>query len=136
VESSLSSRPIPEKEFAVPLYMLPPAGRIESTDLFLNTLKVISGKEIPEGIKKERGRLLDGMFDSHKHNFQGQAVIFGEPEQVYSATRLCLENGLFPRIMATGSRTKQIDRLLGRTSKGALTGQEYVRMSDSDFFPD
>ncbi len=116
--------------------MLPPAGRIESTDLFLNTLKVISGKEIPEGIKKERGRLLDGMFDSHKHNFQGQAVIFGEPEQVYSATRLCLENGLFPRIMATGSRTKQIDRLLGRTSKGALTGQEYVRMSDSDFFPD
>lgn len=101
-----------EITFGVPLYRLALPVGIESTDRFLDTLSGITGKKRPEEIVKERGRLLDGMFDSHKHNFYGRAVIFGEPEQVFATTRICLENGITPEIIATGSRTRQIDRLL------------------------
>jgi nitrogenase molybdenum-iron protein NifN len=89
---------------------------------------------MPVELQKERGRLLDGMLDSHKHNFHGKSVIFGEPEQVFSATKLCLENGITPRIMATGSRIKRIDALIAEEfKKRENVEQEYVIMSDTDF---
>lgn len=112
VEDSRSAGKYLEKEFGVPHFRVPLPVGIESTDAFMKVLKLISGSEIPEEILKERGRLLDGMFDSHKYNFQGRAVIFGEPEQVYAATKLCLENGIHPLIMATGSRSKKLEQLL------------------------
>lgn len=134
VEAGMSPGQYLEKEFGVPLLRAPLPVGIENTDLFLNTLKAVSNKEIPEELKKERGRLLDGMFDSHKHNFQGKAVIFGEPENVFSAAKLCLENGVSPKIMATGSRLKTIEQLLGEEGqKRDNPDQEFVLLSDSDF---
>ena len=44
--------------------------------------------EIPEKIAKQRGRYLDAIIDSHKYNAEGRAVIFGEPDFVYSTTKL------------------------------------------------
>ncbi|NLI91167.1 MAG: nitrogenase [Peptococcaceae bacterium] len=134
VEEGVSPGKYLENEFGVPLYRLPLPVGIENTNLFFHTLKEITGKEIPEEIQRERGRLLDGMFDSHKHNFQGKAVIFGEPEQVFSATKLCLENGVTPKIMATGSRTRKIDQLLAEElKKFEHVDQETVILSDTDF---
>ncbi|AFV03027.1 Nitrogenase FeMo-cofactor scaffold and assembly protein NifN [Dehalobacter sp. UNSWDHB] len=133
-------------EFGVPLFRVPLPVGIENTDLFFSTLKEIanygtesagmksSGTDLPEEIKKARGRLLDGMFDSHKHNFEGQAVIFGEPEQVYAVTKLCLENGIKPAIMATGSRTKKIEQILQQEfDKLSDFDSEYSILGDTDF---
>jgi nitrogenase molybdenum-iron protein NifN len=123
-----------ETEFGVPLYRLPLPVGIESTDLFFATLSSITGKSLHGEISKERGRLLDGMFDAHKHSFLGKAVIFGEPEQVFAATKLCLENGITPKIMATGSRNRKINQLLTEEiQKQEYFDQEYVILNDTDF---
>jgi nitrogenase molybdenum-iron protein NifN len=134
VEENMSPGRYLEKEFGVPLYRLPLPVGIENTDAFFETLRTITGREIPEEIEKERGRLLDGMFDSHKHNFQGKAVIFGEPEQVFSAVKLCLENGIKPEIIATGSRTKRVDQLVDKEFKQLPDfDHDYIMISDTDF---
>ena len=63
-------------------------------------------------LQKERGRLLDGMIDSHKYNGEGKAVIFGDPELVYAVTGLCAENGIQPLLACTGSKNKQMKTLI------------------------
>ena len=99
-------------EFGVPLYNVPIPIGVENTDIFINTLVKITGKVIPESLHNERGRLLDGMIDSHKYNFFGRSVIFGEPEMVYAVAKTCLENGVLPAVIATGSQVGKLRELL------------------------
>jgi len=99
-------------KFEVPLYQVPIPTGIESTDTFINLLQQLTGRDIPESLVMERGRLLDCMVDSHKYNFQGRSVIFGEPDQVYANTRMCVENGIFPVVVATGSKNDKLAVLL------------------------
>jgi len=112
IEDAISPGKYLEEEFSVPLYNIAIPIGVEGTDVFFNTLVAITGKTIPESIKQERGRLLDGMIDSHKYNFQGRSVIFGEPEMVYAVTKTCVENGVFPAVVATGSQVEKLNELL------------------------
>ncbi|ADY57105.1 oxidoreductase/nitrogenase component 1 [Syntrophobotulus glycolicus DSM 8271] len=119
------------QKYGVPLYKLPLPVGVRATDEFLETLRQITGRPIPEEISKERGRLLDAMIDAHKHNFQGRAAIFGEPEFVHAAANLCLENGVTPKVIATGSKTRKLTQLL-EVKLGQLD-EECVILEDNDF---
>ena len=112
VDESMSPGLYLEKEFGVPFYNLPIPMGIESTDIFIKLLSQLTGKDAPESLSQERGRLLDCMIDSHKYNFAGKSVIFGEPELVYAMSKTCLENGIKPVVIATGSKTKRLSELL------------------------
>jgi nitrogenase molybdenum-iron protein NifN len=112
IDEKLSPGKYLEDEFGVPLYTLPLPIGIENTDLFFHALSEATGIAIPDCLEQERGRLLDAMVDSHKYNMQGRSVIFGEPELVYAVTKLCLENGIQPVVVATGSKTKRLKELL------------------------
>lgn len=76
---------------------------LRDNDALLKVLSKISGKEIPQVLKQQRGRYLDAMIDSHKYNSEGRAVVFGEPDFIISMIRICEENGIMPMITATGS---------------------------------
>ena len=112
VDDEISPGKYLEEKYGVPLYNLPLPIGVEHTDRFINTLIEISGHSVPEDLQRERGRLLDGMVDSHKYNFAGRCVIFGEPEMVYAVTKTCLENGVFPAVIATGSQVGKLNQLL------------------------
>ena len=112
VEDAFSPGKFLQDAFGVPLYTTPLPVGMANTDEFMATLKEITGKVLPESLVQERGRLLDGMIDSHKYNFQGRGIIFGDPELVYSVTTMCLENGLHPIVAATGSKNNRLDELL------------------------
>jgi len=112
VEERFSPGKYLEKEFGVPLYNLPIPMGIEYTDAFINALLEITGQAMPKSLELERGRLLDCMVDSHKYNFAGRSVIFGEPETVFAVTKTCLENGCFPVLVATGSKSSKLFELL------------------------
>ena len=112
LEDSMSPGRFLETEFGVPLYNLPLPMGVTNTDLFFNQLTEITGKQLPGELQQERGRLLDCMIDSHKYNGAGRSVIFGEPENIYAVTKTCLENGIYPVVVATGSKNPQLVRLL------------------------
>ena len=112
IDDAISPGKYLEDEYGVPLYNIPIPIGVENTDLFINTLVKITGKVIPDSLHSERGRLLDGMIDSHKYNFAGRIVIFGEPEMVYAIAKTCLENGVFPAVIATGSLVGKLNQLL------------------------
>ncbi len=119
-----------EDQFQVPLYRCPLPIGIENTDTFLKLLEEISGNPIPESLKEERGRMLDGMIDSHKYNAEGRAAIYGEPDIVYAAAKLCLENGIKPVLMATGTRASKLEELLAPDL--GLANDECLILDDTD----
>lgn len=130
LEEAFSPGKYLEKEYKVPLFRLPLPIGLKNTDTFIKTLKEISGHEPPEILKQEQGRLLDAMIDSHKHNFQGRAAIIGEPEQVLAVASICLENGVFPAVIATGNRTGVLKELLEQrlNNRGA-----HIILTDTDY---
>jgi nitrogenase molybdenum-iron protein NifN len=101
-----------QQEYGVPLVNLPLPIGLEATDGFLEILQKISGRNLPDQLATERGWLLDGMADAHKYNAEGRPVIYGEPELVYAMTRVCLENGAVPAVIASGTRTSRLARCL------------------------
>lgn len=112
VDDEISPGKYLEERFGVPLYNLPLPIGVEHTDGFINTLIEITGNRVTQDLQNERGRLLDGMVDSHKYNFAGRCAIFGEPEMVYAVAKTCLENGVFPAVVATGSQVGKLNELL------------------------
>jgi len=118
-----------ENEFKVPLYRCAMPVGIFNTDAFIDILKRISGKEIPKELLEDRGRLIDGMIDSHKFNSEGRCVIFGEPEQSYAIGMLCMENGIKPVLISTGAQNKKLKDLL----ENRLEFKEAIVLDDTDF---
>lgn len=130
VEDGLSPGRYLETEYGVPLYNLPVPMGIEGTDSFINTLAKLTNSSVPDSLKMERGRLLDCMIDSHKHNYQGRCAIFGEPEIIYAVARTCAENGLSPVVVATGSNNGKLAGLL----KSLANCDNHMEMlNESDF---
>ncbi|MEW5953929.1 MAG: nitrogenase component 1 [Bacillota bacterium] len=131
VDDNLSPGKYLADTFGVPLYNIAVPVGVEGTDTFLRILSRLTGSPVPRELKMERGRLLDCMVDSHKHNFQGRGVIFGEPELVYATVKMCLENGINPVVVASGSNTTRLAELL----KPLLAGSEAETriLSETDF---
>ncbi len=122
------------EKYGVPLYKCPIPMGIENTGRLVELLSQLSGRPVPAMLEMERGRLIDGMIDSHKHNGEGRAVIYGEPELVLALGRLCLENGIKPVLLSTGSQNQAVKEELGGTEKDPLTHLELpVVIDDTDF---
>ncbi|OPY56167.1 MAG: Nitrogenase molybdenum-iron protein beta chain [Pelotomaculum sp. PtaU1.Bin035] len=119
-----------ESHFGVPLYNLPIPMGIENTDLFVETLKNLTGNDVPENLRQERGRLLDCMVDSHKYNFEGRSVVFGEPENVYAIVKTCLENGIEPVVVATGGKSNKLTELLKSCLNGCRGNVHFLDETD------
>ncbi len=99
---------------------------LRDNDALLKILENISGKPIPEKLKKERQRYLDAMIDSHKHNAEAKVAVYGEPDFVISTVRMCVENGIMPLITATGSKCPKLKEVLE---------QEIQTVADTFFYP-
>lgn len=131
VDASLSPGQYLAQEYGVPLYTTPIPLGLENCDAFIKVLSEITGKTPPLCLQEERGRLLDAMVDSHKYNFEGRSVVFGEPELVYAVTKTCLENGVFPVVVASGAGGGKVAQLLG--AELAQCPQPVAVMPESDF---
>ncbi len=101
-----------QEKYQVPFQKCNLPVSLRDTDYFLDLLAELSKEPIPEKIKEERGRFLDAMVDAHKYNGEAKAVIYGEPDFVFSTVRLCVENGIMPLLVATGSKCPRLLELL------------------------
>lgn len=108
---------------------------LRDTDDLIAILESAGGKKTEE-MKKQRGRYLDAMIDSHKYNGEGRAVIFGEPDFVLSVTRLCTENGIMPVVTATGAKSGSFVPLIEKDIKKVAGFQfvdSYKILDNTDF---
>lgn len=110
-----------QERFGTPLVRLALPCGLRGMDALLKAL-VDCGGTYTEALKKARARYVDAMIDSHKYNGEGRAAVFGEPDFVYAAARLCCENGVVPVVAATGSVCGELqEKLRGELEETAAT---------------
>lgn len=120
-----------DENHGVSAYRMPVPIGIHNTDRFVESIASIYGIDIPDSIALERGRLIDGMIDSHKHSALGKVALFGDMDLVFGISSLMLENGVKVKVASTGSLAKKF-----KTRLDALLeqyGMDGRVMQDSDF---
>jgi len=93
------------EKFGVPCHRLGLPIGVEETDRFFSALGLVTGREIPEKHRKERGRLLDSYVDGHKYMMGARAVVFGEEDLVVGISSFLKEIGVLPMLIASGGRS-------------------------------
>jgi len=120
-----------EEEFGVKAYRLPLPIGINNTDCLVKALAEVFDRDIPKALEVERGRLMDGMIDAHKHSATGDIAIFGDMNLVMGIAGLVLENGMQLKLAATGSMSKRFKEQL--ESKLDQYHQEAEILQDTDY---
>ncbi len=105
---------------------------VDESDKFFSALEEISGKETPDFIKKERGRLLDSYVDGHKYVARAKAVVYGEEDLVAGIVSLLSEIGVIPVICASGGKSGLLESVLKEVNPD-LDPEETIIMSGADF---
>lgn len=98
-----------EKEFGVENHRMPLPIGVKLTDVFFETLKKVSGKEIPARYVGERGRLIDSYADGHKYIFGKKAVVYGEEDFVIAMSIFLDEIGIDVVLAATGGESGKLE---------------------------
>lgn len=120
-----------EKKFQVARHLLGMPIGIRETDVFLNTLKKLSGRELPVKYQRERGRLVDSLIDGHKYTFEKRAIVYGDEDLVIGLTAFLCEIGVLPVLCATGARSGKFESGL-RAAAPNLPAETLIR-EDLDF---
>lgn len=111
IEDSFSTGVLLNKKFNIPLYRIPLPIGYKNTKIFLDLLSKISNKDIPNDLKISQGRYVDAIIDAHKHCAEGKVSIFGEPDLAMGYSEFCIENGIVPLIIASGSSNSKLKSL-------------------------
>lgn len=99
-----------ENEFNVPAYIGPSPIGIKNTDAFLQNLKKVTGKEIPESLVIERGKAIDALADlAHMFFANKKVAIYGHPDLVLGLAEFCLEVELEPVLLLLGDDNVQYE---------------------------
>lgn len=92
-----------EKKCHVPFKAMPLPIGVEGTDNFIMELIDFSKNEVPYELEEERGQLIDVMVDIHPYTYGKKVAIFGDPDTVLGLAAFCLELGMIPKYMVTGT---------------------------------
>lgn len=111
VHTSEPSGELLQKKCGVPYKALHLPIGIESTDQFIMELHSISKENVPYEIEEERGQLVDVMIDIHPYTYGKKAAIYGDPDTVYGIAAFCLELGMIPKYMITGSPSPWFEKV-------------------------
>ncbi|WP_346862064.1 nitrogenase component 1 [uncultured Draconibacterium sp.] len=98
-----------QNEMDVPSIEMPMPIGITQTDTFFETLKELSGNEIPEKYTKQRGRLIDSYVDAHKYTFGKRAVVYGEEDFVVAMAAFLDEIGIELALVASGGESGMLE---------------------------
>lgn len=92
-----------EKEFDVPAIIGPTPIGIRNTDTFLQNLKILTGKPIPESLVRERGIAIDALTDLvHMFFADKRVAIYGHPDLVIGLAEFCLDLEMKPMLLLLG----------------------------------
>lgn len=122
------------KEYhGVPGHSVPIPIGLSNTDTFFTELVNILRCPIPEKYQKERGRLLDAMVDVHKYLYGVKTAVYGDPDLVFSLTTFMLELGMYPVLIATGSKSRDFGAKIKQIFKELRPDLKPVVLDGVDF---
>jgi nitrogenase molybdenum-iron protein beta chain len=96
-----------ESEFDVPAIIGPTPIGIRNTDTFLQNVKKLTGKPIPESLVRERGIAIDALTDfTHLFLADKKVAIYGNADLVIGLAEFCLDLEMKPVLLLLGDDNK------------------------------
>lgn len=123
-----------EKKFALKGEVLPMPVGVNFTDKLVMSLRKQAVQEVPKELDAERGRLVDLMMDVSAYTYKKKVAIYGDPDVVYALTSLCLELGMVPKYVITGTPKTEFERMTNELIDGYALDEECIVKSDTDLF--
>jgi len=100
-----------EEKFNIPTIIGPTPIGIRNTDTFLQNLKQLTGKPIPESLVRERGIAIDALTDLvHMFLADKRVAIYGNPDLVIGLTEFCLDLEMKPVLILLGDDNAFYDK--------------------------
>ena len=92
-----------QKRWDVPAIIGPTPIGIRNTDTFLQNLKAMTGKPIPESLVRERGLAIDALTDlTHLFLADKKVAIYGNADLVIGLAEFCLDLEMKPMVLLLG----------------------------------
>ncbi|QDR79858.1 Fe-only nitrogenase subunit beta [Sporomusa termitida] len=92
-----------EREFDIPTIIGPTPIGIRNTDTFLQNVKKLTGKPIPESLVWERGLALDALTDlAHMFFADKKVAIYGNADLVIGLAEFCIDLEMKPVLLLLG----------------------------------
>jgi nitrogenase molybdenum-iron protein beta chain len=85
--ASLSAAKLLDTKCKVPFESFDLPIGITATDAFIDSLRKVAGKAVPESIMFERGQLVDVITDMHQYFYGKKVALVGDPDQLVSLTQ-------------------------------------------------
>lgn len=79
---------------------------LKGTDEFVMKIAELTGKEVPEQVKIERGRLVDAMQDSYPYMHGKKFAIWGDPDFLLGMVSFLIEMGAEPTHVLCNNATR------------------------------
>jgi nitrogenase molybdenum-iron protein beta chain len=96
-----------KKKCGVDYKVMPLPIGIENTDNFVMALQQFTKEDVPYELEEERGQLVDIMVDIHPYTYGKKVAIYGDPDTVLGIMAFCLELGMIPKYVITGTPGSQ-----------------------------
>jgi nitrogenase molybdenum-cofactor synthesis protein NifE len=100
-----------EEAHGVPAYGFTSATGLAEVDQLVATLSAISGRPVPEGLRRWRGRLADAMVDSHYQFGRKRIAVALEADHLKSMVRFLAGMGCEIQAAIAATRTRGLDAL-------------------------
>ncbi len=92
-----------ESEFDIPAVIGPTPIGIRNTDTFLQNVKNLTGRPIPQSLVWERGVAIDALTDlTHMFLADKRVAIYGNPDLVLGLAQFCLDLEMRPVLLLLG----------------------------------
>ncbi len=123
-----------DKKCKVKGEVLPTPIGVKFTDSMVMAMSKLSMQEVSATLEKERGRLVDMLMDASQYTYQKKVAIFGDPDVVYGLTSFCLEMGMIPKYVITGTPKKAFTKMTKALIDSYALDEECIVKADTDLF--
>jgi nitrogenase molybdenum-iron protein beta chain len=95
-----------DAEFKVPGKVMGLPIGLKATDRYVNALRLMTGKDVPESINFERGQVVDILSDYSQFFYGKKVALAGDPDQLLALVEFCVTLGMIPAYTVTGTAGK------------------------------
>ncbi|MEY2690407.1 MAG: hypothetical protein RL375_4607, partial [Pseudomonadota bacterium] len=95
----------------VPYTLFPRLTGLKATDALVQTLAKLSGRPVPNKIRRQRSQLVDAMLDGHFHFGNVKVALAAEPDLLWSAGNFLVEMGAELTVCVTTTASPLLARM-------------------------
>ncbi|MHC1788849.1 nitrogenase molybdenum-iron protein subunit beta [Solidesulfovibrio sp.] len=123
-----------DSEFKVPGKVLPLPIGLKATDAFVDMMRRLSGKDVPDSINFERGQVVDILSDYSQYFYGKKVAMAGDPDQILALVEFVITLGMIPAYTVTGTAGKYFDERMKELLKDVPYDCKFKCGGEADMF--